>query len=286
MTRTHAPATFGALAPSAIESAFRRLGAALPTNYWGRRLASLLLGPAGGRSNTPRDIPVFGSQNARLHPFDNICEKRVYLTPQLWDPAERAALSRAISAAPGSDFYFLDVGANVGLYALYARAAAVAAGKSIQIACIEPDPEMRRRLAFNVAASDAGEDIRVFPYAAARVRETLKLAVNAQSRGMTKLSADGALSVQGAPLHEVLLLETGFPRLDAMKIDIEGAEFDALDAFFQHAPEQFLPALVILETSHADRERSALDRCRQAGYIVKEQTRLNAILALNVSNTL
>ena len=272
--------TFGACRPNAVENVFRKLGASLPANYYGRRLASLLLGPAGGRDGAPRDVEIFETQKARLHPFDNICEKRVFLTPQFWDKAERDQLRVAIENAPKDDFYFLDVGANAGLYALFARAAAINAKKAIAIACVEPDPQMRARLAFNLHASDAEAQIRIYPYAATGRREMVKLAVNATSRGMSRIDENGGAPVQGAPLHEILLSETSFPRLDALKIDIEGGEFDALDAFFRHAPASHIPDLIILETEHDNGAKSALKICQQVGYQIQLQTRMNAVLKL------
>ena len=95
---------FGALSPSPAQERVRALARRLPANWCGRKAASLLLGPAGGRSRRAFDVMAFGSQKARLHPYDNICEKRVFLTPQLWDPAERAFLGDVISTFGGRTF--------------------------------------------------------------------------------------------------------------------------------------------------------------------------------------
>ncbi len=127
-------AVFGALAPSFLQKRMRAIGHKLPPNYFGRKAASILLGPAGGRSRRALDVTVFASQRARLHPSDNICEKRVYLTPQLWDRAERALLGDIISNFGGRTFRFADIGANVGLYTLFARAEALRADATFKAA--------------------------------------------------------------------------------------------------------------------------------------------------------
>lgn len=269
---------FGSYAPNAIRETFRTLTHRLPPTYAGRKLSSLLLGPAGGRTKCPRDVTIFETEKARLHPFDNICEKRVYATPQFWDDAERVKLAAHIAANSQADFYFLDVGANAGLYTLFARAETKKARKILKAACIEPDPEMRSRLAFNVAASNAQGEIRIFPYAATAVRGPLGFKVNVKSRGLSKVDESGSATVQGAPLTEIIQAETGFPRIDAMKIDIEGHEFPALDAFFKTAPKTLFPSIVILEISHDDPQSSALTRCKQAGYRVLLKTKMNAVL--------
>ncbi|MEM9170079.1 MAG: FkbM family methyltransferase [Pseudomonadota bacterium] len=272
---------FGALAPSAREARYRALAHRLPANYWGRRAASLLLGPAGGRTGAPKDVAVFGTQRARLHPYDNICEKRVYATPQLWEPRERAALAAHITAAPGTDYVFVDVGANVGLYTLFARSAAAAAGKRLRAVCIEADPDMRARLAFNLAASKARDEACVLPFAVSRRREALRFAVNPRSRGTSRLSADGALDVQGEPLAAMLLVHTAVRRVDAMKIDVEGGEFEALDGFFAAAPQSLFPDLIIMEVAHDDGR--ALQRCKAAGYAVRSRVRGNVVLQREAS---
>lgn len=270
-------AAFGAQAPSGAQERIRRLAHRLPTNYAGRKLASLLLGPAGGRSGRAFDVEIFGSQKARLHPHDNICEKRVYMTPQLWDGEERALLAQAIAAHRGDEFIFADIGANVGLYTLFARSAAGAAGKRLRAICVEPDADMRARLAFNSAASGAGDDIAIYPYAAAADDGPVRFAVNRQSRGLSRIDAAGALEVQGRTLPSILG-EACLTRADAMKIDIEGHEFAALGAFFRDAPQTLWPRLIVLEISHEAPDRSAAALCLSLGYAAALTTKRNAVL--------
>ncbi|GAB4527496.1 MAG: FkbM family methyltransferase [Amphiplicatus sp.] len=269
---------FGAFAPSPMQARARRLAHALPANYWGRRAASLLLGPAGARARRPFDVEIFGSQRARLHPYDNICEKRVYATPQLWDAKERAALARAISQSADGVFRFVDIGANVGLYALFARARCLDAGKTLRALCVEPDPEMRARLAFNAAASGAEAELAVLPYAAAGQDGPLRFAVNVESRGMSRIDPAGGLRVAGRTVLSILR-EAGLERVDAMKIDIEGHEYPALEAFFAGAPDALLPSLLILEISHESEERRASALALERGYRELFRTRLNLVAA-------
>lgn len=270
---------FGALAPTPAQQRARSLARRLPANWLGRKAASLLLGPAGGRKRRAYDVDIFDGQRARLHPADNISEKRVYLTPQLWDGAERAALAAAIAAHGDGVFRFMDIGANAGLYTLFARACARRAGLAFRALCVEPDPEMRDRLAFNAQASGAAGDIRLLPYAAAGEDGPLRFAVNAASRGLSHLDAAGGLNVEGRTILSMLTeaAETDAPRLDAMKIDIEGHEYPALEAFLRDAPRALWPRLILCETAHESPARSAKALLVAAGYSEVLQTKRNFV---------
>ncbi len=279
MTDAEAPPTidppFGALAPSPAQERARALARRLPYTYLGRKLASALLGPAGGRSGRAFDVRVFGSERARLHPYDNICEKRVFLTPHHWDPAERALLAQAIAESPAGDFWFVDVGANVGLYTLFALSVARRVGKHINAVCVEPDPEMVRRLMVNIAASGATDQASIVAAAASDVDGPLRLAVNADSRGMSRVAPGGGVRVDGLSLATVLA-NADAPRVDAMKIDIEGGEHAALEALMSTAPHALRPRMILMETSHGDARGVAL----AAGYVVQFENDLNCVLAL------
>lgn len=268
---------FGALAPTARQEYFRKIGHILPPNYLGRKLASLLLGLAGGRTDRAYDVEVFETQKARLHPFDNICEKRVYLTPQLWDGAERALLHDAITACRGGAFSFVDIGANVGLYTLFARAAAASAGVNLAALCIEADPEMATRLRFNIDASGAEDDVALVECAASDSDHRVKFFVDHKSRGLSRVSDEGDLVVAARPLLSILTA-AGFRRIDAMKLDIEGHERQALGAFFRDAPPALYPGLILLETSHAGNEQSAEGLALDRGYRIALRTARNSVL--------
>lgn len=276
-TASDAGAPFGVHRPSALQNRWRRLAGRLPDTALGRKAASLLLGPAGGRARRPRDISVFGTEKARLHPYDNICEKRVYLTPQHWDPAERAFLAARIASGERT-LTFVDIGANAGLYSLFAASAARAVNRAIRIVAIEADPVMCVRMAFNFEASNVKATI--LPYAATKDYGAVNLAVNRKSRGQSRLVDTGGDAVEGAPIH-AMLAERGVSSVDIMKIDIEGHEYPALETFFAAAPEALRPRLLMLETSHERPEKKASALVAGAGYRPALTTRLNTIFEIS-----
>ncbi|MEL6335975.1 MAG: FkbM family methyltransferase, partial [Pseudomonadota bacterium] len=226
----------------------------------------------------PFDVEVWPGQWARLYPRDNLSEKRAFIAPQFWDAEERAALAGAIlrhlSEGRGP-FVFVDAGANAGLYSLAARS--VAGPDAVRILAIEPEPETCARLRFNLGAgSDA--PARVVEAALAGAPGTLHLTVAGVNRGEVRISDDchDGVAVPARTLAEVVATE-GLPRIDALKIDIEGAEEPVLAAFFGAADRALWPALVIIEAPRGA-ETPALALLRETGYAVHARTKLNAVL--------
>lgn len=273
---------FGALSPTSVEAFILDLSRRTGGGKVGALVRSLLYRAAGGKNRGPVDLEIFGGQRARLHPGDNLCEKRVFASDRHWDRKELDWIERQAASGTGP-FRFVDVGANVGLYTLGARAAAVAAGRPFRAAAVEPQPEMLRRLRFNVAASGAGDEIMVCPWAATDARTTLRFAHDGINAGTGKIledgSADGAFDVEGRPLLDALT-EAGLDGIDVMKIDVEGAEYPALKAFFDAARPELRPTTIIIEAGKGDLDWPAIRLCLDQGYRVADRGRLNAILAL------
>jgi len=238
-----------------------------------RRATSLIRRICYLASDDPFDIEPFPGQRARLHPRDNLSEKRVFAATQFWDARERAVLGEAITSGP-RPFHFVDAGANVGLYTLAARASADPGG--LRALAIEPDPENLRRLRFNLAASGATEEVAVAGVALSDRPGELVLG-EAENRGEITLSASGdGLRVEARPLLDVVR-GAGMDRIDALKIDIEGMEHPVLASFFASADRSLWPRMVLIEARHGE-DTQALALMRSKGYVEAERTRLNVIL--------
>ena len=120
--------------------------------------------------------------------------------------------------------------------------------------------------------------ITLLPYAVAAARTEGKLFINSVNRGENSLSGEGeSIVVSGRPLGE-LLLEQDFPRVDAMKIDIEGHEYPALESFYRDADPRIWPHVLILEAVHIDPEQSPIELCLRHGYRLIEETKMNVVL--------
>ena len=122
----------------------------------------------------------------------------------------------------------LDVGANIGLAALYFRARYPDA----EIVAIEPDPETFAKLEHNVA-----DDTRIRPVNAAVAAEPGELLLVrpagysiASSLKRSGTDRDAQARVRAETL-DGLCAELGLTRIDLVKLDVEGAELDAMRGF-------------------------------------------------------
>ncbi|MEL6479259.1 MAG: FkbM family methyltransferase [Pseudomonadota bacterium] len=259
---------FGTHALPAWAETLRRAAQRAGTGPLARRAASLIRRICLVGRSDPVDVEPFPGQRARLYPRDNLSEKRVFGGVQFWDAAERAALQAAMADAP-RPFCFVDAGANAGLYSLAVRSFGPAL-----IVAVEPDAENLRRLRDNLEASGATE-VTVAPVALSDRPGFVRIAAATGNRGETSVTAaeDG---IPARPLLEVVRA-AGLPRIDALKIDIEGAELPVLRAFFETAPPTLHPALILIEARRGE-ETEALAHLRATGYSEAARTKMNAII--------
>jgi FkbM family methyltransferase len=157
------------------------------------------------------------------------------------------------------DSTFLDVGANIGEFTLFA-AKRVPRG---WVHAFEPGPEQRRRLEANVEAN-ALANVTVSPCALGDRRETAALWVprvpdadGTVNRGKSTMMRGNAQDLSAVPI-EVRILdeyvrESGISRVDCVKIDVEGSE-QAVLAGAREVLERDHPTLLVeLNGQAADR---------------------------------
>jgi len=154
----------------------------------------------------------------------------------------------------------VDVGANVGVMAF--QAATIVKDRGLVIA-VEPNPENLRLLYAGIVVNGFG-NVRVLPLAASNRGEIVSLTggiSNTHVVGARDLEAGGGLYAQAGALDEWL---AWLPRLDLVKMDIEGHEPLALDGF-RATLARHRPALLVefnprcLEDLHRQSPRAFLD---------------------------
>jgi FkbM family methyltransferase len=274
-------APFGALAPNPFDRAIMALTGRMPDNWAGLKLAMALRRLVTMRMETAAALDVERWRlRMRLHPRDNGCEKNLLFTPQMYEPPEREELAREIAGVAGRAFVFVDIGANVGLFSLFVAATARAA----RILAIEPEPGNFARLAFNIAANP-GLPITPLALALGETEGTAVIMLNARDRGGTRMVAGGTqagtrpggVEVKCRPLIGVVT-DAGLTGIDALKIDVEGAEDKVLVPFFRDAPAALWPGLIVIEDSSAEWSSDLFALLASKGYAVSSRTKQNVML--------
>ena len=266
---------FGTLRPGP----FRRLVIAatrrLPEGWLGRRLALILRRFGMAFLSHPLDVTVFGAA-MRLHPFANVCERRVLFTPQFFDAPERALLE----AHMREDIVFVDIGANVGIYSLFV---ANLAGKGARVIAVEPQPQLFERLMHNIAFNPSGR-IDAVPVAVSDRDGAARLFLDPLNEGQASirfiLSSDAESAQINVPARSLysLLKTQGLSRVDALKLDVTGAEDLILTGFLRDAPKSLWPRVIIMENTPQRWEVDCIALLERHGWHVVQRTRMNVFL--------
>ncbi|MEM6711694.1 MAG: FkbM family methyltransferase [Pseudomonadota bacterium] len=254
---------------------FTLLGSVLNWPIW--RLS--LVGHPG-----PVDLEPYPGFRLRLYPRENHADTECYARPGLVDLPEEKAIARCAAASPDGDFCVVDVGSNTGTYAILCASLARQKGKSPRLICIEANPVTQRRFATNLRFSGLASQTRLMACAVSDAPGTLYLR---QPRWNL-----GCVSVQDAPKKQIgrytpttsvpartllsLLDDAKLPRVDFLKIDIEGHEVRALTPFFQNAPKALYPRMILAETKH-DKDNALSTLIRSAGYRITYQGRSDTV---------
>jgi FkbM family methyltransferase len=264
------PAPFGAFAPNAAQAAIIRLaqGSRLKRGAFRPMLSRLVNLLRAG----PVDVQYQGAA-FRFYHQASATERGALFNPDY--NIEELDFLRARTPVGG---VFVDVGANVGTYAMVLARHVGADGKVI---AIEPHPVTHARLAFNRAASSFTQ-VRLVAAAAAASDGELLIETDGDNLGASHIvtgePAGNTIRVPSLRLRRILD-EAGVSSVDALKIDVEGYEDRVLTGFFREAPSSLWPRAVVIE--HLSRNEW-LEDCiadmRARGYAEAGKTRSNTLL--------
>lgn len=273
MTNGQPVQPFGSQRLSAWERRIIGLTRAMPQGWAGKRLALLFRKLVKDAMRRPVDIEVFG-RKMRLNGARNIAERRLLIQPQHFDPAERAALAAHLKTGDIA----VDIGANVGAYALFM---AGLVGPEGRVIAVEPQPSVLSRLRENLSFNPE-LTVTVAATALGAADGEAIFETNARNEGEGRVAKSS--SAAGFPVTvttlTALLAREAVTRLAAMKIDVEGAEPQVLFPFFQTAPRALWPGLIILERGDARWDIDLIAALKALGYRESGASRLNAILHL------
>ena len=174
---------------------------------------------------------------------------------------------------------FVDVGANVGTYAMVLARHVGSGGKVI---AIEPHPVTHARLAFNRNASNFTQ-VTLVAAAAGPSDGELMIETDGDNLGASHIAtgatpAGDAIKVPSLRLLRILG-DAGVAHVDSLKIDVEGYEDRVLIGFFRDAPQAMWPRAVVIEHLSRDEWLSdCLADMLARGYVAAGKTRSNTLL--------
>jgi FkbM family methyltransferase len=265
-------APFGRLAPNAAQAALIALAqrTGLKRGAFRPMLSRLLNLFRSG----PLDVKYQGAA-FRFYHQGSATERGALLNPDY--NIEELRFLRAHVADRG---VFVDVGANVGTYAL---ALARDVGEAGKVIAIEPHPVTHARLAFNHAASGYTQ-VRLVQAACGAEDGELLIETDGDNLGASHIvpgDASGkAIRVPSRRLSRILE-EASVARVDALKIDVEGYEDRALIPFFKQAPQALWPRAVVIEHLSTDEwQDDCIADMLARGYVISGKTRSNTMLIL------
>ncbi|PVE22250.1 FkbM family methyltransferase [Microvirga sp. KLBC 81] len=267
------PRPFGTFAPTGITRWVIDRTRGLPGSWVGRRIAMIMRRVVmKSLKGQPLDLETFGVR-MRIVPYKNVCERRILFTPQYFDLDE----IKLIAARNKDDFTFIDVGSNVGWYSLLVARKVRA---SSRILAVEPQPEIFDRLIHNIRLNPFGT-VKAVDCAVADKTGELTLFLDPLNKGEASLKIVNSSQTDTIRVPAVTLLDLvnreGFSHLDAVKLDVEGAEDLILDPFFRDAPASLYPSVFIIPDV-ADRWQVDVRKLLEGkGYRQTLQTRMNLV---------
>jgi FkbM family methyltransferase len=183
---------------------------------------------------------------------------------------------------------FLDLGAHIGVFTLFASRAV---GKTGKVVSLEPHPQSYHRLcqhlelnsinnviALNVAASDKEEICTM------GLTQEGQLGTNTLLFDELRPQESSGTSVECYPLAGILR-RYDISTIRGFKIDIEGYEYRVLKEFFFHTRKEFYPEFIIVEYINFMKELaggSTVDLLLDQGYKIRwhDRAKRNFFLAL------
>ncbi len=170
---------------------------------------------------------------------------------------------------------FLDIGCNIGLYSL---PLAKAAGPKGRVLSIDANPVMIQHLNYNAQASDLN-NVTGINTAVGGTSGRVDLNIRLDDVAIVSVVESDTGSVQMLPLEQIVA-EAGLTRVDALKIDIEGHEDQAMVPYLQSVPEALLPKRIVIEQVGKDQDYpGCAAEFARLGYTLRGRSKINSLYA-------
>lgn len=178
-----------------------------------------------------------------------------------------------LEGAP-QDAQFLDIGCNIGLYAL-SLAKARPTGR---VLAIDANVDMVAQLSWNAHASGLA-NIEVVNAGVSDVNSTGELSIRKSDTAIVSVTETEGGSVPMRPLVDILE-DHSITEIYGLKIDIEGHEDQALVPFFAAAPKALHPKRIVIETLKGGTDYpGSAEAFSENGYKLIARTKNNSLYA-------
>jgi FkbM family methyltransferase len=174
----------------------------------------------------------------------------------IWEPFETSLVLRLLR--PGD--VFVDVGANVGYFSVLAASVVGAQGA---VFAFEPDPDNCRLLRANAELNGLGHCITAVEAALADVEGEGRLFLSADNLGdhQVYVGDERRSSVPITLVHGSQYLMARLQRMDLLKVDTQGAEFQVMAGLLPLLQGLAQPPRIMIElTPHSLRQAGASGR--------------------------
>lgn len=210
-----------------------------------------VLGPRQERSE------IWPGVVMHVNPCEGV-DGNLFFSPQLYDRDERSWIDNILH----DGHVFVDVGANLGVYSLWAARNLSTAGT---VLAIEADPKTFSMLRQNMSDNPTVVcTVLLENTGVSDKREVLSFYRNTTGNSgasgfFDTVGAEPALTLQVEPLNDVIQ-RSGLSRIDFMKIDVEGWETRVLTRFFAECRPDLMPRYVLIEMDEGPRGRDPFFR--------------------------
>lgn len=226
----------------------------------------------------PYDLEADGLK-FRIYPGENYDDRKILAKGRLPEREEH----RLIEPHLGEGKVFVDVGANIGSYSVFA------ARHGAEVLSIEANPQTADKLSFNVRANDL-PNVKIINSAVGPREDTMPLWLEPSNCGFATFVKDlttgewagdwSQTFVKVMPLTTIADDEN-LHRIDVLKVDVEGFEDRVLLPFLRHAEKSLWPRVILLETNCRPYwSEDCLPELASRGYKVTGQTNDNMIFEL------
>jgi len=226
----------------------------------------------------PYDLEADGLK-FRIYPGENYDDRKILAKGRLPERAEHKLIEPFI----GAGTVFVDVGANIGSYSIFA------AGRGAKVLAVEANPQTADKLAFNVGANGL-TSVTIVNSAVGPRDDVLQFWQEPSNCGFATFVKDlttgewagdwKPVSMKVRPLTAILH-EAGVTRIDILKVDVEGFEDRVVLPFLRHAEKALWPRVILLETNCRPYwSEDCLRELATRGYEVTGQTNDNMVFEL------